>query len=385
VALLTAATVVADGQVLEPGWLETRGDRVLAVGAGNPGRAADRDLAGCVVAPGFVDMHVHGGGGGAYTSADVDEAARAARFHRRHGTTSTLASLVSASPESLERSVDALADLVHDGLLAGIHLEGPWLSAQRSGAHDRGQLRDPDPVEQDRLLRAGRGAIRMVTLAPELVGGLDAVHRLADAGAIPAIGHTDASYDLTREAIAAGARVGTHLFNGMPPLHHREPGPVLALLEEPAVTVEVVADGVHLHPALLRHVIGAAGCDRVALVTDAMAAAGMPDGRYRLGALDVEVSDRVARLPDTGTIAGSTATMDQLFGNAVRYSDRPRPAALLDAAAMTARTPARALGLTDVGYLHPGHRADLVVLDGELHVVAVMTAGRWSAQPGSGG
>jgi N-acetylglucosamine-6-phosphate deacetylase len=379
--LLTAATVVSDGQVLEPGWLETRGDRVLAVGAGSPGRAADADLPGCAVVPGFVDMHVHGGGGDSYTAADVDEAARAARFHRQHGTTTTLASLVSAGTQTLERSIDALADLVDDGLLAGIHLEGPWLSPTRRGAHDRRTLRDPDAGELDRLLRIGRGTIRMITLAPELVGGLDAVRRITDAGAIAAIGHTDAGYDLTRDAIAAGARVGTHLFNGMPPLHHREPGPVLALLESSVVTVEVVADGVHLHPAFLRHVMTVAGSDRVALVTDAMAAAGMPDGRYRLGALDVEVRSGVPRLSGTDTIAGSTATMDQLFRTAIRHSEQPRSAALAAAAAMTAGTPSRTLGLPDVGTLRPGHRADLVVLDTELHVIAVMRAGQWNAEP----
>jgi N-acetylglucosamine-6-phosphate deacetylase len=383
--LLTAATVISDGHVLEPGWVEIRGDRVAAVGPGHPGRAADGDLPGCVIAPGFVDMHVHGGGGNAYTAADADEAARAARFHRRHGTTSALASLVSADPGTLERSIEVLADLVDDGLLAGIHLEGPWLSPRRSGAHDPRSLRDPDPRELDRLLRAGRGTIRMVTLAPELAGGLDAIRRLVDAGVITAIGHSDASYDLTRDAIAAGARVGTHLFNGMPSLHHREPGPVLALLEASTVTVEVIADGAHLHPAVLRHVIAVAGYDRVALVTDAMAAAGMPDGRYRLGARDVEVRDQVPRLSGTGTIAGSTATMDRLFRNAMRHSDRPRLAALAEVAAMTAGTPSRTLGLTDAGSLHPGHRADLVVLDAELDVMAVMSAGRWNTEPASVG
>jgi len=375
--LLTADTVIADGQALRPGWIETRGDRVHSVGSGPPDRDADLDLVDCVVVPGFVDIHVHGGAGAAYTSVDVNEAARAARFHHQHGTTTSLASLVTASPTELHRAVAMLADLVEDGLLSGIHLEGPWLSAERCGAHDRRQLRDPDPVELDRLLRVGRGAIRMVTLAPEREGGLEAVRRVVDAGAVAAVGHTDASYDLTRQAITAGARVGTHLFNAMRPVHHREPGPALALLEDPRVTVELVADGVHVHPALHRHVVRSAGTHRVALVTDAMAAAGMPDGRYRLGPLDVTVTAGTARLPGTGTIAGSTATMDELFRRAVRYSDLAPPAALAAAAALTATTPARTVGLDDVGCLQPGRRADLVVLSAELLVRGVMTAGRW--------
>lgn len=380
--LLAAATVLHPAGHHSPGWLRTRGDRIVAGGAGLPDGTPDHDFAGCVLAPGFVDMHVHGGGGGAYTSGDVGEVHAVADFHRRHGTTTTLASLVSAAPEELERSVSLLADLVDEGVLAGIHLEGPWLSASRGGAHDRAQLRPPDPGEVDRLLRLGRGAVRMVTLAPELDGAMAAIGRIVGAGAVAAIGHTDASYDTTREAIAAGARVGTHLFNGMRPLHHREPGPVMALLEDPAVTVEVVADGVHLHPRLVSWVRHVAGAGRVALVTDAMAAAGMPDGDYQLGSLHVHVRDRVARLPGNGTIAGSTATMDEMFRNAVVHSDLPRPDALVAASVMTAATPAAALGLGDVGSLEAGRRADLVVLDSDLRTVGVMRAGRWVAGVG---
>lgn len=380
--LLTAETVLHPAGHHSPGWLRTRGDRIVAGGAGLPDGTPDHDFAGCVLAPGFVDMHVHGGAGAEYTSVDVGEVHAVIDFHRRHGTTTTLASLVSAAPEELERSVSLLADLVDDGVLAGIHLEGPWLSPHRGGAHDRAQLRPPDPGEVDRLLRLGRGAVRMVTLAPELDGAMAAIRRIVGAAAVAAIGHTDASYDTTREAIAAGARVGTHLFNGMRPLHHREPGPVMALLEDPAVTVEVVADGVHLHPRLVSWVRHVAGADRVALVTDAMAAAGMPDGDYRLGSLDVHVRDRVARLPANGTIAGSTATMDEMFRNAVVHSDLPRPDALVAASVMTAATPAAALGLGDVGSLEAGRRADLVVLDSDLRTVGVMRAGRWVAGVG---
>lgn len=366
--ILTADELVAPG-VEGPGWVRTDGDRIAAVGSGTP--ASDAHLA--VLVPGFVDVHVHGGGGASFPGGD---ALRAVAFHRAHGTTTTLASLVTAAPEELRRSVDALAELVVDGEIAGVHLEGPWLAATRCGAHDPAQLRDPDPAELDKLLATG--VVAMVTLAPERVGALDAIQRVAGAGAVAAVGHTDADYALARAAIDAGARHGTHLFNAMAPLHHREPGPAVALLDDDRVTVELVTDGLHVHPAMWELAVRAAGEHRVAAVTDAMAAAGMPDGAYRLGRLDVEVVDRVARLAGgggLGAIAGSTATADALFRNIVARAALPRADALRQAAAMTATTPARALGLADVGVLAAGRRADLVGLDADLQVAAVYRAG----------
>ncbi len=193
------------------------------------------------------------------------------------------------------------------------------------------------------------------------------------------MGHTDATYDQAREAVTAGATVATHLFNAMRPVHHREPGPVVALVEDDRVTLELIADGVHLHPALLRDVVARAGADRVSLVTDAMAAAGMPDGAYEIGALAVDVVDGVARLAGAETIAGSTATMDALFCFAVRHSpgDVDTDAALLAAARSTSLVPARSLDLKDVGSLRPGAYADLVVLDPDLAVARVMRRGAW--------
>ena len=377
--LFAARTVVPGSWTLPgwvgPGWVEIAGDRISAVGAGEPPRPADTDLGDAVLVPGFVDVHVHGGAGAAFPDGDVAAALQAVRFHRSHGSTTMLASLVAAAPDELLKAVEALSELVSDGELAGVHLEGPWLAAARCGAHDPNQLRDPDPAELDRLLRAGDGAVRMVTLAPERAGGVDAIRRITGAGAVAALGHTDASYTLTKEAIGAGARVGTHLFNAMAPVHHREPGPAVALLEDPRVTVELVTDGLHVHPALWEHVLRVAGSRRVAAVTDAMAAAGMPDGDYHLGALRVAVRERVARLPGTGTIAGSTATTDELFANIVRHATGSREEALLRAVRMTSGNPARALGLDDVGANEAGRRADLVVLAEDLTVRDVYRAG----------
>ncbi|SFO09630.1 N-acetylglucosamine 6-phosphate deacetylase [Pseudonocardia ammonioxydans] len=360
--------VTGTGTPAGPGWVEFAGGRVTGTGTGNPPREPDRLAA--VVVPGFVDVHCHGGGGASFGAAP-DASARAAAFHAAHGSTTVLASLVTRSPDDLAGAVRALGPLVDDGVVAGVHLEGPWLAASRCGAHDPGLLRDPDPAEIDPLLRTG--TIAMVTLAPELPGGLDAISRVAASGAVAAVGHTAAGYDLTRRALDAGARAGTHLFNAMGPVHHRDPGPVAALLADPRTVVELITDGVHVHPALW-DIVGRAAADRVAAVTDAMAAAGMPDGGYRLGDLDVQVTDGVARLPD-GTIAGSTATADVLFRNVIAAHPGSRPEALDRAVAWTSTTPAALLGREDIGRLQPGSRADVVLLDADLGIETVLRAG----------
>ncbi|HWT49416.1 MAG TPA: N-acetylglucosamine-6-phosphate deacetylase [Mycobacterium sp.] len=378
--LICAGTMVLDGQIRRPGWLVTSGGQILDCGGGPPPGPADSDFPDCTVVPGFFDMHVHGGGGASYT--DPGGIAGSAGFHLRHGTTTTLASLVTTSPAELIAGVRALAEATQQGTVAGIHLEGPWLSRARCGAHDPTQMRDPDPAEIDAVLAAGGGAIRMVTLAPELPGADEAIKRFLDARIVVALGHTDATYERTKHAIAVGATVGTHLFNAMPPLNHREPGPALALLQDPKVTVELIADGVHVHPAVVNAVIRAAGPDRVAVITDAIAAAGCDDGAYRLGAVPIDVTSGVARVHGTSTIAGSTATMDRLFRTlnaGIVGLGCNADAALIAAVQMTAATPARALGLRQVGSLRAGSDANLVVLDRDLQVAAVMVRGGWRA------
>lgn len=375
--LVTAKAIVAGSEVLRPGWLRLRDGMIAEVGRGAPPHWTGPriELDDATVLPGFVDLHVHGGGGASYTDGVPEEVALAAAFHREHGTTTTLTSTVSASPDALLEIVGRLAPLVEAGVSAGIHLEGPWISPGRCGAHDTEVLRAPDLAEIDRVLAAGRGTVAMVTLAPELPGGLEAVSRFVDAGVLVAVGHTDATYDQVREAIARGARVATHLFNAMAPLGHREPGPVLALLEDPRVLVELIGDGVHLHPALVRDLQLSVGFDRIALVTDAMAAAGMADGAYRLGELDVDVVDAVARLRRDGAIAGSTATMDLLCRRAARSLARPDGTidddVLVGLAEMTAGNQARVLGRDDIGVLEPGRRADFVALDADCNVICV--------------
>ncbi len=378
--LLTADTLLTGSELLRPGWIEVSRGVVEAIGTGAPPRPADRGLGEVTVVPGFVDTHVHGGGGANFSTASTAETATAVAYHRRYGTTTLVASLVTADPAELLRQVGELAADTRAGVIAGIHIEGPWISTKRCGAHQPALMRDPDAVELDRVLAAGGGAIRMVTLAPERDGALAAIGRIVDAGAVAAVGHTEATYEQTRAAIAAGATVGTHLFNAMRPIDRREPGPVIALLEDSRVTVELITDGVHVDPAIYRHVTRSVGPDRVSLITDAMAATGMADGVYHLGPITVDVVAGVARVAGTDTIAGSTATMDRQLRFAVDHSGLPRDEALMVAVRQASINPARALGLPSAG-LAPGASADLVVLDSELTVTGVLYQGSWIVEP----
>ncbi|MEV0705327.1 N-acetylglucosamine-6-phosphate deacetylase [Saccharopolyspora sp. NPDC050389] len=368
--------VTADG-VLDRGWVQVSGGQITAVGGGPAPAGPAVDLAGRWLVPGFVDIHCHGGGGGSFTGIELDQSHAAINTHRAHGTTTMLASLVSAPLPDLAKQISALSELVVDGALAGIHLEGPFLSAARCGAHDPAILRPPEASAVQQLLDAGRGAVRMITLAPELPESLTAIRRLVDQGVIAAVGHTDAVLDQVVPAVEAGATVATHLFNAMRPLHHREPGPIGVLLEDERVTVELICDLVHLHPAVVKLAASHAGTGRTVLVTDAISATEAGDGTYELGKLPVTVTDGEPRLAD-GSLAGSTLTMDVAFRNLVRSCGLTVPAAV----AASSTKPAQLLGLGDrIGEIRPGLAADLVVLDSDLELDAVMKDGAWVTEP----
>jgi N-acetylglucosamine-6-phosphate deacetylase len=370
--VLTGGLIVTDE--VADGWVAVSGGLIAEVGTGPPPPGEQVDVDGALVVPGFVDIHNHGGGGGSFSSTDPAAALSAVRTHRRHGTTTLLASLVSDPVPVLRSQIAALRELVDDGELAGIHLEGPFISKARCGAHDPAALREPDSATVAALLAAGGGAVRMVTLAPELPGGVKAVRQLAEAGVIAALGHTDGVEEQIRPALDAGATVATHLFNGMRPLHHREPGPIGVLLEDPRVTVELICDLVHLHPTIVRLAAKHAGRGRTVLITDAMSATGAPDGSYVLGRLKVDVRDGVATLARNGSLAGSTLTMDVAFRNLVLGAGLD----LLDAVHATSGKPAELLGISDrVGALRPGLSADLVVLDADLRPSRVLRRGEW--------
>jgi N-acetylglucosamine-6-phosphate deacetylase len=352
--------------------VSVRDGRIAAVGEGAAPDGPTTDVGGGTIVPGFVDIHCHGGGGDAFTSSDPVKIRKAASAHRKHGTTTMLASLVSRPVPELADQVSALAELVQEGVVAGIHLEGPFLSAARCGAHDPAILCPPEQTAVTKLLDAGKGTVRMITVAPELEGAVQAVRQLVDNNVLAAIGHTDATEAQVRPAVDAGASVATHLFNGMRPLHHREPGPIGALLDDERVTVELICDLVHLHPTAVRLAARHAGLKRTVLITDAIAAAGVGDGVYDVGGLEVRVVDGVPTLAGGASLAGSTLTMDMSFRNAVNSCGL----SLVEAAYATSTRGAELLGL-DTGKLQPGCAADIVVLDAELKPRDVMVRGEW--------
>jgi N-acetylglucosamine-6-phosphate deacetylase len=369
-------------------WVVFDGDRITAAGDGtgwaaHAGRGADVvDAAGAVLTPGFIDLHAHGGGGFSFDDAasgdeSADAIGRALAAHRAHGTTRSVLSLVANPVAALERSLAAIADLAErDPLVLGSHLEGPFLAPGRRGAHNPDFLISPSPSVTGRLAAAARGTLRQVTIAPELPGALDATAALAEAGVVVAVGHTEADEELAQAAFDRGARLLTHAFNAMPGIGHRNPGPVVAAIRDERVTAELILDAVHVHPDVARLLIDAAA-GRVALITDAMAAAGSADGSYRLGSLDVAVVDGVARLagPDgaTGAIAGSTLTQDQ----ALRVATGRCGMSLRAAVTALTWVPARVLGIDHrLGRLAPGYAADAVLLNGACEVRAAWGAGR---------
>jgi N-acetylglucosamine-6-phosphate deacetylase len=375
VTILSGGQVVTPDDVLRPGWVRLSDQVIAEVGSGDPPERPDLrfNLDGDWLVPGFVDLHVHGGNGGSYFSGDAVQVRRAARFHLSHGTTSSIASLVSAPLADLTRAISVAAEVVSEGLLAGVHLEGPYLSAQHRGAHPRAFLRKPDSGELATLLTAGCGTVKQVTVAPELPGAIALIRAITEAGVVAAVGHTNATYQQAQAAFTAGASLATHLFNGMRPPHHREPGPVVAALENDQVTLELIADSIHVHEAVMALVFAQAGADRIALVTDAMPPAGLRDGVHNSGSATFRVTGSSVILEPGGALAGSTLTMDRALRRVVFGLGVP----MIEAVRAASTTPARVIGLASVGSIAAGKRADLVVLTNELRVRAVMTRGQW--------
>lgn len=330
--------------------------------------------------PGMTDVHCHGGGGFGFPDSDADGARGAAAHHLRRGSTTMLASLVSAAPERLLERIATLAPLVDDGTVAGLHLEGPFLAREVCGAQDPRYIIDGDPALLATLLDAAGGRIRSMTVAAETAHFAVLAQQLADAGAVVSVGHTAGDFDTVAGALTApaGPVSITHLFNGMHPMHHRSPGAVGASLRVAAeghAVAELIGDGVHLAAGTVAMVFATVGAEHIALISDAMQAAGMPDGQYSLGPLDVTVGDGVARLTTTdgsvGSIAGGTSSVLDVVVRAVRHSGVP----LAEAVRAGATTPARLLGLRDRGELAAGLRADVLELSADLELLRVLRGG----------
>ena len=373
--LLHSAHRIDERGEVPDAWVVFDGAVIAAFGSGRdsaPHADESMDLGGARLVPGFIDLHGHGGGGHSYDDGGAELTAALAA-HRAHGTTRAVISLV-ANPlgELRERLSEIAALTATDPLVLGSHLEGPFLAPGQRGAHNADFLRVPDPDSVESLLAAAAGTLRQLTIAPELPGALEVISELAAAGVTVAVGHTEATFEQTRDAFDAGARMLTHAFNAMPGIHHRAPGPVLAALEDSRVTLELILDGRHVHPEVARLLFGDAP-GRVALITDAMAAAAADDGDYRLGSLNVSVRDGLAVLSGTSTIAGSTLTQDVALQLALSDGGLDPAVAV---AALTA-VPARALGLGDrLGLLEPGYAADAVALAADGTVTHVWADGR---------
>lgn len=406
--------IVTGGSVIDDGVLAFERDRIVYCGpaAGfDPGNAAAVP-AGSMILPGLVDMHCHGANGGDFPSGNEQQARAAIGYLHRSGTTTLLASLVTASYPDLLRGVQTLRPLTSEGLLAGIHMEGPFLSRSRCGAQDPQWIRNPDPEFTAELLGAAAGTIKNMTYAPELPGADELVRTLAAAGVVPSLGHTDCDADTAAAALETAERAlaatsaaapveasapselhtplpatanarrrptATHLFNGMPPAHHRSPGPVpvcLRAAKAGRAVVELIADNVHLAPQTVLSVFELAGAGNVALVSDSMAAAGLSDGQYSLGPSQVTVRDGVATL-DSGSIAGGTATLLQVLQRAVE-AGVPLP----DAVTAATEVPAAVIGAgSDVGLLAPGYLADAVIVTADWQLQGVLRRGQWLQSP----
>jgi len=388
--VVTPTRVIDDGVVVLRGaiigWV---GEAAQAAAAGWPD-VPNAVTAPVTVLPGLVDIHNHGGGGASYPDATTpEEALVAVHEHRAHGTTTLVASLVTAAPDTLRQRVGVLTALAEAGEIAGIHLEGPFVSTARCGAQDPALIQVPDVDLTRELATLARGHLVTMTIAPEfagVVGEGGVVDALIGAGALPSFGHTDASWQQTTDALTdARARLAvtpgrrssrstvTHLFNGMRPMTHRDPGPIPVFLAAAArgeAVVELIGDGTHVAPKMVQSVFSLVGVGNVVLVTDAMAAAGMPDGAYRLGSQDVTVDGGVARLTQGGAIAGGTAHLLDIVRTTVAGG-----VPLVDVLLAAATTPATVLGDETVGALEAGRRADILVVDDDFRVLSVRRAG----------
>jgi N-acetylglucosamine-6-phosphate deacetylase len=318
---------------------------------------ATKEYSGTLI-PGFVDIHCHGGGGSAFSSKNIHEIERVIATHRSHGTTTQMASLVTEPIPVLKEQITRLKDFVDSGEIAGIHLEGPYLSHEKCGAHDPHLLREPVLREVMELIEHGDGAISYITMAPELPGAIECIEALVERGVVVAIGHSNASAEDARRAIIAGARAVTHFWNAIP--KENAPSITSEVFNDPTMVLEIIHDGHHVEQEKVAEILKGAP-DRIALITDAMSAAGASDGSYNIGELDVVVKDGVARLVSNGSLAGSTLTMDSAFTRLLREQNQT----LVQASYAASTLPAQTLGINYVGEIAVGKAAHFVRIEAD--------------------
>jgi len=373
---LTPATDIPDAGIL------IRDGVIDAVGPRQdmhlPSGAAEISASGQTAIPGFIDVHIHGAGGHDVMEGTEQGMSTVAETLARHGTTSFLATTVTASPDDTCRSVEGIARYITQQFGAlqpkaevlGVHYEGPFISKVRRGVHPAEWVQLPSADLLQRFLRAAAGNARILTIAPELLGAMPCIKAAHDAGVVVAMGHTDATYEQARAGIALGVRHAVHVYNAMRPFSHRDSGVIGAVLTSSEVTAELIADGVHVEEAAMRILLQAKGAGQVILISDGLSATGMPDGKYMLGKLEVTVSGGVCRNSE-GKLAGSTLTLDRALRNVVALG-----IPLQDAVRMLTANPAKLLGIEfKKGALRTGADADIVLLDENLQVTNVWTRG----------
>lgn len=341
------------------------------------------DFGDAVLAPGFFDIHIHGGAGLDLMRASASDLPRLGKFLASHGVTGYFPTTVAAPLDATCTALGRLADAIEsaertmagtgDGAQArplGIHLEGPFLSHKRRGVHPPENLLEPTLEIFDKLWQAARGKVRMMTIAPEIPGAMEVIPEAARRGVCVSIGHSDAEMPIARDAVAAGARHATHTFNAMRPLDHRDPGVIGEVLSDDRITADLIADGIHVAPPVVKLFLQAKGPERAVLITDAISATGMPDGRYQLGPIQVDVKD--GKCTANGSLAGSVLTMDRAVRNVTQFSHW----SLRDAVRAASLNPARAVGMAEnIGVLGAGSRADFTVLGPNSEVIRTIVGG----------
>ncbi len=383
-AVILAGKLVTPYRVLGKSYLRVKDGVIVEVGEGSPTEVPSSNVLNygdLIVAPGFIDTHIHGYGGVDSNTSEAEHFLRMSKGLVKHGVTAFLPSTVTAPHEELLSACRAVRDAVSEweegrargevpgARILGIHLEGPYVNPAKKGAQNPAYIREASTKEILDYLDAAGDLLKMVTLAPEVRGALEAISLLVSRGVVVSVGHTNATYEEALKAFAVGASRATHLFNAMRPIHHRDPGVVVAALESTDVFIELIVDLIHLHPATVRFAINHAGTWRTVLISDAISAAGLPDGEYSLGGLKVIVKAGVARL-ESGALAGSTLTLDRAVRNVTSLGYT-----LPEVSRMASLNPARNLRLVGLGDVRPGYRADLVVLDDNLRVVTTIVDG----------
>ena len=379
-------TIISNGTIITP--FQLFEDKVVSIEKGKIIAVEDKknifepeeieiiDAGEGFIVPGFIDMHVHGGGGFDIMDGKYEAVQQVAAAHSRFGTTAFLPTTMTMSKDKIIESLKSVKKAFVKGTgtaeILGVHLEGPYINSERKGAQKKEDIKNPSIEEFLEFNLASGNLIRLVTIAPEMPGAIELIHWLSKHKIIASVGHSNATYEQAQKSIRAGLNHVTHTFNAMRGLDNHEPGVVGAALSSPGLTVEMIADGVHLHPAVMKILTRVKGAEKIVLITDAIRATSMPEGTYDLGGQDVIVTDGQARLKD-GTLAGSILTMDKAVRNMISMVG----VSLSEAIQMATINPARCLGVQDrKGSLAAGKDADIIILDKELKVKLTMVKGK---------